>query len=71
MSKENGYQESIISKIFKRIPNNHSFSQPQQHKQATDLQEVEIRISINVPYVKVTNKNNDVYSKLTKKDFLH
>ena len=25
--KENGYQESIITKIFKRITNNHSFSQ--------------------------------------------
>ena len=25
--KENGYQESIISKIFKRITNNHSLSQ--------------------------------------------
>ena len=27
--KENGYQESIISKIFKRITNNHSLSQSQ------------------------------------------
>ena len=27
--KENGYEESIISKIFKRITNNHSLSQPQ------------------------------------------
>ena len=28
--KENGYQESIIWKIFMRITNNHSLSQPQQ-----------------------------------------
>ena len=28
--KENGYQESIISKMFKRITNNHSLSQSQQ-----------------------------------------
>ena len=28
--KENGYQESIISKIFKRITNNHRLSQSQQ-----------------------------------------
>ena len=28
--KENGYQESIISQIFKRITNNHSLPQSQQ-----------------------------------------
>ena len=28
--KENGYQESIISKIFRRITNNHSLPQSQQ-----------------------------------------
>ena len=27
--KENGYEESIISKIFKRIADNHSLSQSQ------------------------------------------
>ena len=32
--KENGYQESIISKIFKRITNNHSLPQLQQQTQA-------------------------------------
>ena len=52
--KENGYQESIISKIFKRITNNHSLSQSQQ-AQATDIQEEEIRMSINLPYVEVTS----------------
>ena len=34
--KENGYQESIISKIFRRITNNHSLPQSQQPMQATD-----------------------------------
>ena len=46
MLEENGYQQSI-SKIFKRITNNHSFSQ----LQTTDIQEDEIRMSINLPYV--------------------
>ena len=49
--KENGYQESIISKIFKRITNNHSLPQSNQLMQATDIQEEEIRMSINLPYV--------------------
>ena len=47
--KENGYQESIISKIFKRITNNHSLPQLQQQTQAADIQEEEIKISINLP----------------------
>ena len=45
--KENGFQENIISKIFKRITNNHSLPQSQQLMQATDIQEEEIRMSIN------------------------
>ena len=49
--KENGYQESIISKIFKRITINHSLSQSQQQTQATNIQEEEIRMGINLPYV--------------------
>ena len=36
--KENGYQESIISKIFKRITNNRSLPQSQQLTEATDIQ---------------------------------
>ena len=51
MLKENGYRESIINKIFRRITNNHSLPQSQQLTQATDIQEEEIRISINLPYV--------------------
>ena len=56
MLKEKGYQESIISKIFKRITNNHSLPQSQQLTQATDIQEKEIRISINLPYVEGTSE---------------
>ena len=56
MLKENGYQESIISKIFKRITNNHSLSQSQQLMQAADIQDEEIRMSINLPYVESTSE---------------
>ena len=55
--KENGYQESIISKIFKRITNNnHRLSQSQKLTQATDIQEEEIRMSINLPYIEGTSE---------------
>ena len=54
--KDNRYQESIISKIFKRITNNHILPQSQQLTQATDIQEVEIRMSINLPYVEGTTE---------------
>ena len=57
MLKENGYQVSINSKIFKRITNNHSLPQSQQLTQATDNQEEEIRMSINLPYVEGTTEN--------------
>ena len=56
MSKENGYQESIISKIVKRITNNHSLPQLQQQTQAADIQEEEVKMSINLPYVKGTSE---------------
>ena len=56
MLKENGYQESIISKIFKRITNNHSLSQSQQLMQAADIQDEEIRMSINLPCVEGTSE---------------
>ena len=49
--KENGYQESIISKIFRRTTNYHSLPQSQQLTRATDIQKEEIRMSINLPYV--------------------
>ena len=35
--KENGYQESIISKICKRITNNHRLLRSNQLMQATDV----------------------------------
>ena len=56
MLKEIGYQESIISKIFRRITNNHSFPQSQQLMQATDIQEEEIKMSINLPYIEGTSE---------------
>ena len=52
----NKYQESIISKVFKRITNKHSLPHPQQQTQATDTQEKEIRMSINLLYVEGTNE---------------
>ena len=53
--KENGYQESIISKIFERITNNHSLPQSQQLTQAPDIQEEE-RMSMNLPPVEGTSE---------------
>ena len=61
MLKENGYQESIISKIFKRITNNHSLPQSQQLTQAADIQKEEIRMSINLPYVESTSEKYRVF----------
>ena len=54
--KENGYQESIISEVFKRITNNHSLPQAQQLTQATKIQEEKIRMSISLPYVEGTSQ---------------
>ena len=54
--KENGYQEGIISKIFRRITNNHNLPQSQQLTQATGIQDEEIVMSINVPYVEGTGE---------------
>ena len=54
--KENGYQKSIISKTFKRITNNHSLPQSQQLTQATNIQEEEIRMRINLPCVEGTSE---------------
>ena len=54
--KDNGYQKSIISNIFNRITKNHSLSQTQQHTQATYIQEDQIKMSINLPYVEDTSE---------------
>ena len=56
MLKGNGYRESIVNKIFRRIANNHSLPQSQQLTQATDIHKKEIRISINLPYVEGTSE---------------
>ena len=46
MLKENEYQESIISKIFQRVTNNHSLPQSQQQTQATDRVAIEHKSNI-------------------------
>ena len=56
MLKENGYQENIISKIFKRFTKSKSLPQSQQQTEATNIQAEEIRMSINLPWVKDTIK---------------
>ena len=56
VSKENGYQESIISKIFERITNNHSLPQSQQQTQAIYIQNNEIKMSINLFFVEGTSE---------------
>ena len=63
---ENGYQESIISKMFKRITKNHSLPQSQQLTTATDIQEEEIRMSINLQYVEGTSEKLGHKFKLIK-----
>ena len=54
--KENGYQEGIISKIFKGITNNHRWSQSQQQTQATYIQENDIKMSIKLIYIEDTSE---------------
>ena len=50
------YSKIIISKIFKRLTNNHSLLQSQQQTQVTDIEEEETRVSINLPYVEGTSE---------------
>ena len=72
--RENGYQESIIGKIFKRITdNNHNLPQSQQLTQASDIQEEEIRMSINLTYVEGTSEKLRRISRSHKirSTFLH
>ena len=52
--KSNEYQHSIISKIFKRITNNHNLSNSQT--QATNIQGKQIRMSINLWYIEGTSE---------------
>ena len=54
--KKNGYQGSIISKIFWRITNDCSLSQSQQQTQTTDIQEGKIKRCIRLPCVEGTSE---------------
>ena len=56
MLKENGYQESNISKIFKRIINNHGLPQSQQQIEARDIQKEVIKIITNLSHVQGTSE---------------
>lgn len=56
MLKENGYQQSIITKTFKGIANKHSIFPSQQQIQATDIQVEETRKSMKLPYVQGTSE---------------
>ena len=54
--KENGFQETILSKIFNRITNNDSLFQPQQQRKATNIEVEEIEISVYLPYIEGTSE---------------
>ena len=65
--QENGYQESIIGKIFKRITNDHSFSQSQQQMQVKDIQEEESsNINEGIKAVLFFNRKDFTRTKSTK-----
>ena len=63
--KENGYQESLISKIFKRITNNHSFPHSNKRKPQISKRKRLGWVSI-YRSLRVIEKNYCVYSDLTK-----
>ena len=54
--RQNVNQESVISETFKRATNNHSLSPSKQQTQATDIQEDEIKMSINLPHIEGTRE---------------
>ena len=56
MLKENYIRKSIISKIFTRITDNRSLPQSQQETQATNIQDEEIRMSIDLLHVEATSE---------------
>ena len=56
MLKDNYIRKSIISKIFTRITNNRSLPQSQQETQATNIQDEEIRMSIDLLHVEATSE---------------
>ena len=59
-------KESVVSSLFNRaypivtnrddLTNNNSLSQSQQQRQATDIQEEKIRMTINLSYVEGTSE---------------
>ena len=49
--QENGYQESLTSKISKSFANNHRLSQSQKQTQATDIQEEDITGCLTDPKI--------------------
>ena len=72
MLVENGFQESITSKIFQRITNNHNLSQSQQQTQATYTQEKDIKMSLKYCLLKIllkTTANSQISQN--KIQFLH
>ena len=46
--------KALLVRSLRDLPNNHSLSQSQQEMEATDIQEEDIRISINIPYIEGT-----------------
>ena len=62
--KNNGDEESIINKNFKRITKNDSFFQLQQQAQTTNTQQEENRTNLNCGSLKVVLKKYDIYSDL-------
>ena len=54
--KKNEYQESILSKIFKKTAKSHSLFQSQQQTQAIDIEEEDFRMSVNLLCVKGTSE---------------
>ena len=56
MFKKNEYQESILSKIFKKTAKSHSLFQSQQQTQAIDIEEEDFRMSVNLLCVKGTSE---------------
>ena len=49
-------KKALLVKSFRKITNNHNLPQSKQLTQATYIQEEEIRMSINLPYVKGTSE---------------
>ena len=46
--------KALLVRSLRDLPN-HSLSQSQQEMEATDIQEEDIRISINLPYIEGTS----------------